>query len=358
MAESFASRFSKEIEKLKDPDFFRGGKASGRLAIITHHNADVDAVGTAIAFCELVEKSLGQEAPHILCPDGASIEGVRIAESLGIKLHSHLSESESYCGTVIVDSLEPEQLSPFLLDELPKPILLVMDHHYEKEGGFKEKALIYISAPLPSCAEVFYNTAKAIGNKWTQLSVLTKTALVSAIIVDSQGLRNATPETFLTLHELLSSPGDEEIYGHARDIIAVPHEDCERIATLKAFGTLKYERIKAVSKDGREILIAWCRAGNFEAHVAGMLIRTGADIGIVVCEKKDLVRLSARANKRVEKFIHLGRDVMEVLGRELNGSGGGHAAAASANLHGVEEDVAMEKCVTLIRGIIESFRIG
>lgn len=346
------TKFEVALKKLSDPAFFKceNGK---KIVIVTHHNADVDAVGTAIAFSELIEKTLGQNAPDILCPDGASIAGKRLAKRCGVEFLTNITDrTTKYCGTIIVDSLEPEQLSPLTLDELPKPLLLVMDHHYEKDGLFKQNALAYISTPLPSCAELFYKTFKAV-KQWNTLSPTSRLALVAAIITDTQGLRSAIPQTFLTLYELTRD--DPETYNDAKTAIAVPQEDSERIAALKALKSIGYERIKKDNlSDGKEILVAWCHAGNFEAYVANVLIRCGADVGIVSCGKKGFVRLSARARKRVEPLLHLGKQVMEPIGEELNGSGGGHAGAASANVYDTEENDALQKCVTLIRQIIES----
>ena len=120
----------------------------------------------------------------------------------------------------------------------------------------------------------------------------------------------------------------------------------EKIAKIKAAARLKLYKVEL-----REpLLIVVSHVSSYEASAARALVELGADLAIVAGGKKGLVRVCARCTKRFLEItgLHLGRDLMMDLGKEISGSGGGHASAASANGIGNPEE-ALIKALNILR---------
>lgn len=308
-----------------------------RVVILTHNNADADAIGSAIA---LKEELLGKRCREavIVAPQCMSRGASKLARELGedVSVDIPILEFEA---CVIVDTLSPEQLVPYRLSELPRPIV-VIDHHYEREE-LKTSAAVYISGKRPSCAEVVIGVLRDLGI--TELSEKSRLALMAAMIADTQHLSHAK---VATLKDIIGLNATDEELERARELIAVPPDVSEKIACLKAMRSVEFERIPTPAAG--EVILGWCTAGSFESSVANVLLRAGADVAVVAAEKEGFVRISGRTRL---KTIHLGRDVFEPLGGMHGGSGGGHAAAASANAR-VQLKDGIRSCTSLIRKLL------
>lgn len=308
-----------------------------RVVVLTHNNADADAIGSAIA---IKEELLAKHCPNvvIVAPQCMTRGASKLARELGENVSVDIPV-DGFEACVIVDTLSPEQLSPYRLSELPRPII-VIDHHYEREE-LKASASVYISGKRPSCAEVVLGILRDLGI--TQLSEKSRLAVLSAMMADTQHLSHAR---VVTLSDIVTlNPTDEELE-RARELISVPPDVSEKIACLKAMRNVEFERIPTPPVG--EVILGWCTAGSFESSVANVLLRAGADVAIVAAEKDGFVRISGRTRL---KTIHLGRDVFEPLGNMHGGSGGGHAAAASANIR-VQLRDGMRSCTSLIRKLL------
>lgn len=315
------------------------GLIDGKHAIVlTHNNADADAIGSAIALKrELLSKRCREV--EIVAPQCMSRGAAKLARELGEKVSVDMP-IHGFDACVIVDTLSPEQLFPYRLSELPRPIV-VIDHHYERED-LKASAAVYISGKKPSCAEVVIGILRDLGI--TKLSEKSRLALLSAMIADTQHLSHAK---VATLVDIIGMDVTDEELERARELISVPPDISEKIACLKAMRSVEFERIPTAAG---EVLLGWCIAGSFESSVANVLQRAGADIAVVAAEKDGFVRISGRTRL---KTIHLGRDVFEPLGGMHGGSGGGHAAAASANVR-VQLKEGIRSCTSLIRKLLGS----
>lgn len=304
--------------------------------MLTHNNADADAIGSAIA---LREELLAKHCPkvEIIAPQCMTRGAGKLARELGedVSVDIPLREFEA---CVVVDTLSPEQLAPYRLSELPRP-MIVIDHHYERDE-LKNSAAVYISGRRPSCAEVVIGILRELGI--TRLAGKSRLALLSAMLADTQHFSHAK---VATLSDIISLEATDEELERARELISVPPDVSEKIAGLKAMRSVEFERIP--TRAG-EVLLGWCTAGSFESSVANVLLRAGADVAVVAAEKDGFVRISGRT--RI-KTIHLGRDVFEPLGAMHGGSGGGHAAAASANIR-IRPREGIRSCTSLIRKLL------
>lgn len=307
-----------------------------RVVVLTHNNADADAIGSSIALKEELLSKRCTEA-KIVAPQCMSRGASKLARELGedVSVDIPIREFEA---CVIVDTLSPEQLAPYRLSELPRPIV-VIDHHYERED-LKASAAVYISGKRPSCAEVVMGVLRDLGI--AQLAERSRLALMAAMIADTQHLSHAK---VATLADIIGMNATDEELERARELISVPPDVSEKIACLKAMRSVEFERIAAPAG---EVLLGWCTAGSFESSVANVLLRAGADVAVVAAEKEGFVRISGRTRL---KTIHLGRDVFEPLGSVHGGSGGGHAAAASANIR-IPAREGVRACTSLIRKLL------
>lgn len=315
------------------------GLVKGRkVVILTHSNADADAVGSAIA---LKEEILGKicSRVEIAAPQCLARGAAKLAEGLDadIKIDAPLKGFEA---CILVDVLSQEQLAPYRLPDLPRPII-VIDHHYEREE-LRSQAAVYVSDSRPSCAEVVLGLIRDSGT--AVISEKSRLAFLAAVMADTQHLSRAR---VATLRDIVSLGPSEEELERARELIAVQPDLSEKIACLKAMRGVAFERIPVPAG---EVLLAWCTAGSFESTVANVLLKAGADIAAVAAEKNcGFARISGRS--RLTKSIHLGKEVFEPLGKMLGGSGGGHAAAASANVKMPSQE-GLKACTNLIKKLI------
>ncbi len=306
-------------ERKPDPLRFLSGRKN--ILILTHKNADMDALGSAILVCEAFPGK-------IVCPVGPSRQAAQAAEKMGVQLFESVAPGEEkFDATVVVDTGDPGQIEPFALSALPRPIIF-FDHHSPREIP---EADCVISEPLPSCAEVVLNF----------ISPVTRRARVAALAGIFSDTKNLAMARMPTLRRVMELAIDDDCFAEAKDLVAYGRpEYSQRVATIKAVTGAKFEKLPD------ETILAWTRAGSFESSVATSLVHMGADVALVATDRKDEVRISARASQRMRDRIHLG-DAFQRIG------GGGHAGAAIVNLPaGTPEDAALQQAATLIKEVL------
>jgi nanoRNase/pAp phosphatase (c-di-AMP/oligoRNAs hydrolase) len=280
----------------------------GKTIIITHHNADVDAVASALVLA------------RILRSHGLRVD-VGAAESIS-KLSSSLPDSSEvlidpdcseYVNVIVVETSVPEQLKGiknFRADA-------IIDHHPPGPLAAAAKAT-YIDESKKACAQIVLNISKALKYNLTKEDAL---LLGLAIVSDSAHFSHADRSVFADILEL---------YDHGFDMQFVPKylesrpDISERIAVLKAASRAKIYRIK-------DFLVVFSIVGSFEAQACRALLKVGADIAVVACIKDDEIRISSRAKETMREY---GLDLSQIfkdVGEIISGTGGGHDIAGSAN---------------------------
>jgi nanoRNase/pAp phosphatase (c-di-AMP/oligoRNAs hydrolase) len=304
---------------MRNPTTFLAGKKN--LLIITHKNADLDALASAIIVSEAYPGK-------ILCPEGPSKAAAEAAEKLGVPVFEN-PPSEEFDGTVIVDTSDLSQIEPFEIGALPRPIVL-FDHHLPK-GGLETIDSLAI-AEKPSCVEVVLNYIGPVSRR-------ARVAAVMGIYADTRHLGIAPLET---LRKVIELSIEGELFDEGRELAQFRPEFSQRVAVVKALSGLRYEKLPD------ETIIAWATAGSFESNVANSLVSAGADIALVATRKRAETRISARASGKMRDRIHLGQ-VFQKLG------GGGHPGAALVNLPPEKDEAsALESAVSLIKEILGS----
>ncbi len=145
--------------------------------------------------------------------------------------------------------------------------------------------------------------------------------LGAGIVADTAHLRLANLEEFKILIELLKTGIN---FGEILSLITTMPDTSEKIACLKAAKRIKTYKIG-------DILVVFSVVGSYEAAVARNLVKVGADIAVVATPKENELRISSRGK---EKILAHGIDLSEIfkeVGNIIDGSGGGHNLAGSAN---------------------------
>jgi phosphoesterase RecJ-like protein len=312
---------------------------SGPILILSHQNADLDAVCSSIALKDAfsvlnsdIEILLG--VPGSISKNAKSMEGEAeflINPSLEVDL------------LVILDSSTLEQISPLDGDIKKAEKIAIIDHHVPHEETKKISDFYYVDEDAVSTAEVIYELIEEAGIKITKSSRL---ALLVGILADSARLRLATAKTIRIFSQLLDSGLD---YKRALELVELPEDGpSQKIACLKAARRMEIHRV-----DGWVLVTTKVRS--FEARSANCIISIGADCVFVGSTDKEKIKMSARARENFlkETGISLGRDIMPRIGEFVGGSGGGHKEAAGVKSKTGDIDAALDECIKVTEEFIK-----
>lgn len=274
----------------------------GKVLILTHHNADIDAVASAIGiFHCLNDVDLG-----------AAESVSKTAKSL-VKDYEFLIDPDckKYDYVILVETSVPEQLSG--VKNLRAD--MIIDHHPQGKLDAKIK---WIDENKRSCSQMAYEILKEM-----KVDVDGKLAkiLLSGIIADTAYLRIADIDTLKTIIELIKKGATIE---ESMEIISANPDASEIVACFKAANRADLYRIG-------DIMVAFSNVSSHEAAASRAFVKLGADIAVVAAIKDKELRISSRGKTKISGY---GIDLSEIfkqVGEMIEGSGGGHNLAGSAN---------------------------
>lgn len=315
--------------------------ASGsQIAILSHLNADPDAIGSSIAVHEFLQsKGLN---PRMVAAGGINALARNLVKKLNYKveINPDINGADS---VIILDSSSFSQLLPIDLQSFPGKIYII-DHHIPEEELKARITKGVLNENITSTSEMVYEMLKEEGFNFSKNVCL---ALITGIVTDTAHLQFARPETLRIVAELLEASGLD--YPEVLNFITIPTEPSRKIAHLKAASRLDLQRLD-------EWIIALSHVSSFEASAARSLVKIGADVAFVCSIEKGEVRVSVRAsNAFVKKTkLNFAKDYAPELVKILNGSGGGHIAAISVNgeFSGSEKEV-LELCFALLVRLVK-----
>lgn len=276
-------------------------EGSRHLLILCHSNADPDAVASAYA--------LVRAFPCVTISvrsDGISRPAKTMLGALGATLPC---DDGPYDAVLAVDTATPEQLGACKDLLPPRDRLCCVDHHAVSilDAG------VSCRRGATSAAEIVWDI---IGR---HAEVPVRKALLYGILSDTGHLRYATRDTFAVIQELL---GDDIVFEEIYSLLREEIDLSQKMALFKAMQRMKVLR-------AGDFLVVRTAIGSFESLVARTILSAGADVVVIVNEKRG-GRIIARASRRaVEKGVDLSR-IMYDVGLEYDGEGGGHAPAAGA----------------------------
>lgn len=273
-----------------------------------HENADLDALGSALALSEVFDLKV------------SSFGGLdRFAKAF--------SESHS----IDIEEIKPSEVDAILLLDAPttrfqhQGRVIIIDHHSLISQDQEEEALRYCDPTRGSCSEMVYELVddKELGHD-------TVIALLAGILSDTGSFKYSdlrSIETYMAISRMYSIL-PKEVY----ETFNIPKPKGMRSAVLKAAQRLQFEKYKG-------FYLVRTQVSAFESSVAMSILGMGTDVVIVASQREDEVRLSGRANRKaVEAGVHLG-NLFGEMGTEIGGDGGGHDGAAGLVTKGDAEAI-------------------
>jgi nanoRNase/pAp phosphatase (c-di-AMP/oligoRNAs hydrolase) len=307
------SKKEKIIEQIKDI-FDR----EDDFLILTHKNADVDAVGSILALKYYLQEK--NKRVTAAC-DSVNSQAKIFLENMNEELDRTVEE---FRNVIIVDTASVKKLGIFE-DTIEKAEHSIIIDHHEKTAQSKE--FFYYNEQLPSNTEIIYKFFPLNDEKYLKV-------ILAGIIADTGYFKYASTETFGTVYKILKKGINlQEMFVLLKNEI----DRSRKIAVLKAVRRMKIHTV-------RDFIVTTTRVGAHEALAAKALLSLGADISFVASKE----RISSRTTDAViQRGINLA-EIMHAIGRLENGDGGGHKAAAGAeDLDDVEN--ALKTCVKLVK---------
>jgi len=279
----------------------------GRTLILTHHNADADAVASSLALKRLL-RSFGVEADV-----GAAESISKPAQKLAEKSFVIDPDCSDYENVVLVETTVPEQVASVKNVRAD----IIIDHH--PAGKLAEGvAAKWIDDSYRSCAQMVLELYREAGVAPDRTVALW---LAAGLTADTAHLRLAGLKEFEDMVSLFKAGAE---FSEVLKLLETPVDISERIAVLKALRRLDAWRIG-------DLLLAVSRVKSHEAASCRALVKTAADVAVVVAERENEVRISSRGR---DWILGRGLDlsvIFKEVGKMVGGSGGGHNLAGSAN---------------------------
>lgn len=314
----------------------RSIRKAKRVAIVTHQNADPDALCSGYALALLLRGLKRRTVVHLITPEGISRVTKRVVNHLRMSRY-HPESLDEYDIVFTVDANTLSQLGEYgirLRDYGGEAI--VVDHHAPDPRTLKISSHAVVDDKALSTCQIVYSLYKELR---IPVSRRAAWALFLGIAYDTRHFALATSEIFRIAGDLVERGVDA---GKAIRLLQIPITESERMARLKGAQRLR------VTRAGRWVL-ASTYVGSHQASVARSLIMLGADVAMVSGGKKGEVQLSLRSTQDFydRTGIHLGRDIARPVGELIHGAGGGHAI--SSGIRGRDEEKsALAKCVQVL----------
>ncbi len=294
--------------------------ASGKSLILSHQNADPDAIASSLLVKNIIKKVNSKLEIDIGAIDSVSrLSNVILSEyDIEILINPPL---QYYDCVILVDTSSLNQMGRYAeeFENLSgEKELIIIDHHATDSVMEKIAGIYFTDEKATSTSEVCWALAKEMKLDISNLAEV----ILCGIISDTGHFRYATKKTFENVVDILDQSKVE--YRQVSELLELPKDISIRIAQLKGAQRLQMHKIKGY-------ILATTVVGAYEGVVSRSLLKMGADIAFVSNSKKEKNRISVRARDSVisETGLHLG-DMMKELSSSTTGTGGGHTAAAGA----------------------------
>jgi nanoRNase/pAp phosphatase (c-di-AMP/oligoRNAs hydrolase) len=313
-----------------------------RALVITHRNADVDGISSALAIKRLLLRLNRKARVDLVAPQGVSSQSKKVLEILGETFFESIPPS-SHDVVFITDTGHSNLLDEELASvKRKKGKKFLVDHHPLDRSMKKivDKAIVDESAS--SASEMAYRLFLD-----SKLKIDRDTAFILAlgIMADSQFLSIARSQTLLCMADLIEKGVDVE---EVRAILRTRREPSEQIARIKGARRASFFRCD-------QWVVGITNVGSYHASVARGLIDLGCDlataVGVVEGETRGSVRETQSFYSATK--VHVGNDICRKIADELGGSGGGHPTAGSFNTKTTVDEV-IKKFSELVEDLLRS----
>jgi nanoRNase/pAp phosphatase (c-di-AMP/oligoRNAs hydrolase) len=290
-------------------------KDNNKKVLITFHSVgDSDSVASAIALKQYFENV------KVITPDYITANATRMLKVAGFKpeeISKDFDENSDLVILVDVNNFEDCGRLNYYLKNFDKNIIII-DHHVIHNIE-KERVFVYNDENSNSTSSIIYELLKQLK---FNISINTKYILLYGIISDSADLKNAFPNTFTEIGELLKDTNTN--YQSLLNMI-------EPLVDPKSRLNVLIDVCSAEKYIIGDILFFY---GNSHTHAnvsADISLKAGADLALFFSIGMEGISFSARLRETLDKKynIHLGK-IMKELAPIIRGNGGGHPCAAGA----------------------------
>ncbi|MFQ5711062.1 MAG: bifunctional oligoribonuclease/PAP phosphatase NrnA [Candidatus Geothermarchaeales archaeon] len=325
------SKTAELVEKIR--------KFSGkRLLLVTHRNADIDALSSMALFKFLVKKVNPELYVDTFIPGKTSTRASTLQKYLGMEVLEEPLDFSVYDAFVFIDVG-----GIGVLEEAADIIKLeretwLIDHHVPQEDFLKLFNFVFLeSANVSSTCEI---VSEACETAKVALPRKFLIALLAAIMVESRFLRVARCKTFSIVEDLcrrgVSFEDVSFLLGRERDLSA-------KIAVLKSLKRMELYRCG-------DWIIALSRVGAYQSNSANILSNIGVDFAAVGGESDSGCKVSIRLSTRFLETFNLtaGGDFVDLLAKTFKGSGGGHSTIGAVTL-----ESGLDEVFNLLKNFLE-----
>ena len=308
----------KKVQTLKELIFEKKPKL---VFYLCHVNADPDAFAAAYVLGHALVRLAHNEHTFFILADGYKQVTTQIVNFLGV---SYVVESTPEIPDllIIVDTNNYEQLGK-LKSQIKNNIPIVLiDHHHPSIIKLNPPPTIEIlDTESTSASELVFQIISELGY---EMSSKEATILLTGILYDTSRFIHTNQRVFGVVQKLINKGAN---YALALELLRKKKELSERIALIKAAQRSEMSRIN-------DWIILVSNVSSYEAAASNMLLSLGADVSIVVAQKKDEFRISIRSTRTFyeETQINLVSGVLDPLLKMFSQiNGGGHTTAVGIN---------------------------
>ena len=312
---------------------------SSQVFVMSHKNADLDAVGAAVGICCMCRKK-GKKASIVLdLQKNAAeklIEEIRVVpeyQDVFISAQEALLQCDSHSTLVVVDTNRPDQVeSNHLLEAISK--VCVVDHH-RRAADYINPVVVNLHEPYASsAAELVTELLQYAVEKADVLPIEAK-ALLAGIFLDTKSFNVRTGERTFEAAAFLRQLGAEPV--EVKKLMQNDFQDT----------IAKYQIIKASRLYRQEIAVAALNTTTtrvLAAQAADELLNiSGITASFVLYPDGDQVIVSARSIGNANVQV-----ILEPLG------GGGNAATAGAQVKDSTVKEVLDRLVASIDRFYET----
>ncbi len=280
---------------------------SGNVLVLTHHNADIDAIASSIGMFHCL-KELGLKV-DIGVSESVSRTAKRISKDYDVKTNP---DCRKYDKIILVETSVPEQLKGVKNLKVD----MIIDHHLP--GKLADVEVKWIDPSFKSTTQMIYLILRELD---VPVDKNLARLLAAGIIADTKYLRIADVSSLETIIELMKKGITIE---DSMGMIAMKPDISEVVACLRAAKRLEMYRVG-------DLILVFSKVASHEAAAARSLVRIGSDIAVVAAIKEKELRISSRGNSKILGYNIDLSEIFKEVGEAIDGSGGGHDLAGSAN---------------------------
>lgn len=300
-----------------------------RIVIISHENADVDSVASLYLLKLFLERS---NSVTLAVPGRLDSRAQAYVRELNLPIRNDF-QPDFFDVIIIADTQAYNMIGGFEKKvKAFKGMRIVIDHHH-KSANVIQADYTFIDSSFPSCVELILNRLGLdfLDEKGALLAM-------AGIFYDTSFFLAAKNETF----ELMSALVKLADYRKAINIGRRASDERELMEKIKAVKRVSVER-------AGPLIVAKTIVDRFEGTCARTLLDIGFPIALVG-SKGERAKISARAQNWVVDEYGLDlAELMMLVGSFIQGSGGGHKAAAGASGKSEKLEEGLELAVELIK---------